>query len=118
MQQLAPLIVRVSRLARVLALRGAAAMLLLGGMVMFPLPIPIGLPMIAAGLALLISSSQGFAMLVQRFRQRRPGFDGWLREVEPKIPALFRIPLRRTDPQTQPERPGTTVEAPPACDDE
>ena len=111
MRALLTLTARVGRAARVWVLRVLAVILLLVGMVTFPLPIPVGLPMIVMGLALLISSSHAIASLVRQFRRRNPRLDAWLRAAEPRIPGLFRAPLRKTDPLRQLDPPDTAAGA-------
>jgi hypothetical protein len=102
MQRLQAWLLKVGRIARKLAVRTVAVMLIAVGMVVFPLPIPIGLLMIVTGLAILISSSRTVARHVREYRRRNTSVDTWLRKAEPRIPSLFRPPLRMTDPLREP----------------
>jgi hypothetical protein len=72
--------------------------LFLSGMVVFPLPIPFGLLMMALGL----TNSNWAPELVRRARRRWPKFDGWLRQAGRKMPrSMFRV-LAATDPRRKP----------------
>jgi hypothetical protein len=118
MQSFLLLLSRVGRAAREWAVRAVAVLLILVGMVVFPLPIPVGLPMMVTGLALLISSSHAVAELVRSFRRRYPRVDARLRAVEPHIPKLLRAPLIKTDPLGQRKLSEATEEDPLVPDDD
>lgn len=77
--------------------------LFLSGMVVFPLPIPFGLLMMAVGLVLLLTNSTWAPELVRRARSRWPKLDGWLRQSGRKLPrSMFRV-LAATDPRRKPK---------------
>ncbi len=95
---------RVARAVHHWSLRIVAVVLLVAGLIVFPFPIPLGLPMMVVGLALLISSSDSTAELMTRIRRRYPRFDIGLRRAEPKIPGIFRGPIRKTDPLLQDDK--------------
>ena len=78
-------------------------LLFLSGMVVFPLPIPFGLLMMAVGLVLLLTNSNWAPELVRRARCRWPKFDEWLRQSGRKLPrSMFRV-LAATDPRRRPK---------------
>ncbi|MEO0972150.1 MAG: hypothetical protein AAFX85_03580 [Pseudomonadota bacterium] len=95
---MSPMLHRVRRSIQAWSVRLIAVVLLVAGLIVFPFPIPLGLPMIVVGLALLISSSDASADLMTRVRRRHPRLDNALRRAEPKIPSMFRSPIRKTDP--------------------
>lgn len=77
------------------------------GVVVTPLPIPLGLLMIAMGLALLAHDSKYLRAGLRKLRSRYPVFSGRLRRLEPHLGQMFRALLRRTDPQRlrRPKKP-------------
>lgn len=88
---------------RRMVLSGLGFFLVLSGMVVFPLPIPFGLLMIAIGLVLLLTNSNWAPAMVRRARSRWPKLDGWLRQAGRKLPrSMFRI-LAATDPRRRPK---------------
>ncbi len=72
-------------------------LLILAGLPLFWTPIPIGLIMIACGLALLISNSDAARNFVRALRTRHRGFDAWLRKAERVVPHPFDRILKRTE---------------------
>ena len=72
-------------------------LLIVVGLALVWTPIPVGLVMIAAGLALLISNSDAARDFVRQRRICHPRFDAWLRKAERVTPAPFGRILRRTD---------------------
>lgn len=88
---------------RRMVLGSLGLVLFLSGMVVFPLPIPFGLLMMAVGLVLLLTNSNWAPELVRRSRRRWPKFDGWLRQAGRKMPrSMFRV-LAATDPRRKPK---------------
>ena len=73
------------------------AVLILFGLPLFWTPIPIGLIMIASGIALIISNSVTAREWVRTLRARRPGFDRWVLKAEARVPAPFDRILKQTD---------------------
>jgi hypothetical protein len=72
-------------------------LLILVGLPLFWTPIPIGLILIASGLALLISNSDAARAFVRERRARHPRFDAWLLKAERVVPHPFDRILKRTD---------------------
>lgn len=72
-------------------------LLILVGLPLFWTPIPIGLILIASGLALLISNSDAAREFVRERRARHPRFDAWLLKAERVVPHPFDRILKRTD---------------------
>lgn len=75
-----------------------AACLILGGLIVLPMPIPTGAIMIVAGLVLLLSVSATAIRMVRAFRRRHPNANTFVRKVEDRLPAAWRRILRRSDP--------------------
>ncbi|TGY89742.1 hypothetical protein E5163_00950 [Marinicauda algicola] len=73
--------------------------LILAGLPLFWTPIPVGLIMIATGLALLISNSTFVRTRVQMARYDNPGFDRWLVRAKRYVPHPFDRVLERTEAQ-------------------
>jgi hypothetical protein len=81
-------------------LRLAAGWLLIPlGLVITPLPIPLGILMILIGLGLLVRDSRGIRSKLRRLRARFPGISARLSVWEDRSPRLIRGLLRRTDPR-------------------
>ena len=72
-------------------------LLIMLGLPLFWTPIPIGLILIASGLALLISNSDSAREFVRERRARHPRFDAWLSKAERVVPHPFDRILKRTD---------------------
>jgi hypothetical protein len=68
------------------------------GAVITPLPIPIGLLLIALGLTLLAYDSKIVRHWIRLLRQRFPGFSDRLRKMEPRSGSLVGQVLKKTDP--------------------
>lgn len=75
-----------------------AVALIVGGLILLPLPIPFGAIMIACGLILLISVSATVAWYVRNYRQHHPKTDKVIRAAEERLPEAWRKILKRTDP--------------------
>ena len=75
-----------------------ATVLILVGLIVLPMPIPLGAIMIVIGLIWLISASSTVARCVQSYRRKHPKTDKFIRVVEPKLPASLQAILKRTDP--------------------
>lgn len=74
---------------------GAAVCLVLGLATVWT-PIPVGLPLIALGLGLLLTTSRRFVAFVGGLRFRNPGLSAWLRRAEPYLPSRMRAALEKT----------------------
>lgn len=73
-----------------------AIFLLILGAIFFPLPIPLGAPLLAVGFILLISASPAFARFVAVARRRWPRLDNALAWIEARAPKGLAEILRRT----------------------
>lgn len=68
------------------------------GLVVLPMPIPLGAIMIACGLVLLISASSTVAHAIRGLRRRHPGANRVIQSVEDRLPEAWKKALRRSDP--------------------
>lgn len=68
------------------------------GLLVFPLPIPLGLPMMALGLALLLPVSGAARRGLRALRRSMPGFSQRLTEAAKHLPAGLRRIIAITDP--------------------
>lgn len=75
-----------------------AVVLILAGLVIFPLPIPFGAALIAVGLTVLIGNSQTFAAFLWARRVRHPRVHELLNTLEDRMPTGIRRILERSDP--------------------
>jgi len=75
-----------------------ATVLILVGLIVLPMPIPLGAIMIVIGLIWLISASSTVALYVKSYRRKHPKTDKIIRMVEPKLPETLQAILKRTDP--------------------
>lgn len=87
-------------MARLLRL-GIAWPLLIVGLIVLPMPIPLGVPFIAIALALLVHDSVTVQTWLRRGRQRFPGLDARLRAALAIrwLPAIARRMVDLTDPR-------------------
>lgn len=76
----------------------AAVCLIIVGLVVFPMPIPLGALMIVVGIVLLLSASVTAVNVVRRFRRRHPKADRVMREAEDRLPKSWKRILKRSDP--------------------
>lgn len=79
---------------------GAAAALMIGGLLLAPLPIPfpLGLVSFLAGCAILIAHSKGFRRLVQYLRHRNDWLSRAIDLGTHRAPRKVRPILHRTQP--------------------
>ncbi len=75
-----------------------AILLILVGLVVLPMPIPLGAIMIACGLILLISVSATAVWYVRKYRQHHPKADRLVRAAEERLPETWKKILKKTDP--------------------
>ncbi|MEM9030112.1 MAG: hypothetical protein AAGC70_17250 [Pseudomonadota bacterium] len=73
-----------------------AILVILVGAILLPLPIPLGAPLLALGLILLIAASPAFAHLVSAARHRWSRLDRGLIWLEAHIPKGLATILRKT----------------------
>lgn len=83
-----------------------AVILILSGLVIFPLPIPFGAALIAIGLTVLIGNSRAFAAFLRARRVQHPRVHELLNALEDRAPANIRRILERSDPDVteQPDK--------------
>lgn len=72
-----------------------ALLLIFAGLIVFPLPIPLGLIMMVAGLAVLLGASKTARIWFREFRGRYPSIDQRISRVEPLLPEALRRVLKR-----------------------
>jgi len=73
-------------------------LLVLGGILITPLPLPIGLLMLVLGLVLLAHRSEFVRQRIRALRRRYPELSERLRRLEPRVNARIARTLRETDP--------------------
>lgn len=76
----------------------AGVVLVLLGLVVFPMPIPLGAIMIVCGLVLLESASATVAHCLRTFRRRHPSANQMIQTVEDRLPESWKKAFRRSDP--------------------
>jgi hypothetical protein len=86
-----------------LILRIVGGWLLVGsGLVLLPLPVPVGWLFVVAGVTMLAHDNRRLSAWLRRLRRRNPGFSHRLQRLEPHTPGLMRRLLKRTDPGPRP----------------
>lgn len=83
------------RLIRWLALPIGLIIFLVGA-IMFPLPIPVGLILMAVGLA-IAAMNPIMLRFIRRIRKRYPATNKKIRGITPMMPTFIRRFLKRTD---------------------
>lgn len=78
--------------------KAAGSVLVLFGVVLFPLPIPVGLLLIALGLTFLAPYFAPVRSLISALRARVPVLDGAMRRNAHRCPAVVRTTIERTAP--------------------
>ena len=78
--------------------------LILVGLVVWPLPIPFGLLMIVIGIALVVPTSPGMRRLLRYLRRRYPAFDRQLERLKPHLPKFIQTMIERTRPRDPDDR--------------
>ncbi len=76
------------------------AVVLIVGVIVLILPIPFGLPIIAAGTGFLVMGSDTIAEWIKRRRKNNDVFDEKLRNLQQKAPEEVCEPLEKTNPKT------------------
>ena len=80
---------------------GAGWFLVVTGAIIAPTPVPIGLIMVAVGLAILATESRFIRNALRQARRRFPAFCAKLREVKHRVPGFARRVIDETDPTTE-----------------
>ena len=78
----------------------AGLLLVAVGIIMTPLPIPVGLLMILVGLSLLVSVIPALRRYLVRMRRHYPETSARLRELNHKLPGFLQRLLTETDPDS------------------
>jgi len=73
--------------------------LLLGGLVFLPLPIPLGVPMITIGLALLAPYVPFVQRGLRKVRTKWPAANEALMKYHPRMPAIIQRAIDKTHPE-------------------
>lgn len=76
----------------------AAILLIFMGILLIPMPIPIGIFVLAAGFVLLISVNKKAQRTIKYLRTKYPKFDATLQTVSNKSPHRFKVALAKTKP--------------------
>jgi len=77
-------------------------LLVIGGGILTPLPIPVGLVTLTLGLALLAHDSRWLRWHIRRLRQRYPALSRRLGRVGQRAPRWLARVIRRTEPRGGP----------------
>ena len=94
--------IAASLLALVHKLTGS--LLVLFGIVVLPMPIPLGLIMIALGLAMLAPYFKPIQKLVRHIRRKSPVVDRNMVRFKHKCPRVIRVTIEKTNPHFHPEK--------------
>ncbi|RMF17284.1 MAG: hypothetical protein D6757_01470 [Alphaproteobacteria bacterium] len=79
-------------------IRLIAVALLLVGLVLWVLPIPFGIFVVAIAGLLLVATTPALQRLLARLRARSPRLDRGLQRLAPRLPQPWRRILRSTEP--------------------
>ena len=75
-----------------------AVFMVLGGIIMFWIPIPVGAIMMGVGFSLLMTESRTFTKYVRSLRSNYAGFNDLLHTLQAKLPTGLRKVLEKSDP--------------------
>lgn len=78
-------------------------LLVLTGLIITPLPIPLGLILVVLGLSVLVTVLPSLRFSLTRLRCRYPAISLKLRRLSPKLPGFARRLLDHTDPDPDPD---------------
>ena len=73
--------------------------LVIAGLIITPMPIPVGLIMVFTGLALLVPTSVTVRRAISRVRYRNRRLNARFRLIKPRLPARARHLIELTDPR-------------------
>ncbi|MEL7029024.1 MAG: PGPGW domain-containing protein [Pseudomonadota bacterium] len=68
------------------------------GIVLFPLPIPLGWLFLLTGVALLVPYNPATQQLVKSIRRRWPAFDRGVLRFKAKAPKFIQVAIEKTNP--------------------
>ncbi|MEM8937697.1 MAG: PGPGW domain-containing protein [Pseudomonadota bacterium] len=72
--------------------------LVVAGLIVLPLPIPLGLIMLTIGLALLAPYIPAVQRLIRKLRAKQPLMDQWLRRHKERFPPVIKRTIDKTHP--------------------
>ncbi len=72
--------------------------LIIAGLIILPLPIPLGLVMLVVGLALLAPYIPAMQRLIRKMRHKWPNLDQSLRQYRHHFPTIIKKTIDRTHP--------------------
>ncbi|MEO1281450.1 MAG: hypothetical protein AAFV69_06940 [Pseudomonadota bacterium] len=75
-----------------------AALLIIFGLIVLPLPIPFGAIMIVVGLVILIATNRATARWLRSLRRLHPAINAWIGKAEVHLPRTFRRIMELTNP--------------------
>lgn len=78
-------------------------LLVLCGVVLFPMPIPLGLILIVLGLALLAPYFKPVQALIRRIRRKSPAVDRAMLKLKARAPRVIQITIEKTNPHLHPD---------------
>ncbi|MEJ8571659.1 hypothetical protein [Microbaculum marinum] len=81
-----------------LVLKPFAILALVAGAITLPTPLPLGAPLIALGLAILVATSTSVRAWLRRLRGRSARIDALVTTIEPRLGRRLGVFLRRTRP--------------------
>ena len=73
-------------------------LLIVAGLLVLPLPVPVGLLMIILGVSLLVPAIPALARYLKRIRRRYPITSQRLNHISPRLPRFVRRVIEETDP--------------------
>ncbi|NWG45089.1 MAG: hypothetical protein HXY25_00900 [Alphaproteobacteria bacterium] len=79
--------------------RSLGWILVIMGAIFLPLPIPLGLPFLIIGGALIVSDSEAAQRVVRVWRRRYRRIDGHIYRVAPRMPGFVRSIIDKTEPR-------------------
>lgn len=73
-------------------------LLIVAGLLVLPLPVPVGLLMIILGVSLLVPTIPALSRYLKRLRCRYPVASSRLNHISPRLPGFVRRVIEETDP--------------------
>ncbi|MDP4594332.1 MAG: hypothetical protein NWT00_07175 [Beijerinckiaceae bacterium] len=81
-----------------LALLLAGVLFILFGAITLPTPLPLGIPCLVIGCALVLTASPGSRIRFKRWRENHPKTSAIILKFEPKLPHWLQQAIRETRP--------------------
>lgn len=92
-----------------IAILAVAWVLVVVGVIIAPIPIPIGQAMALLGLSILVHRSPAMRRRIRRFRGNRPKIDAYVRRWHGRVPGFIRRLIDETDPGSTEDGPDPTA---------